>query len=283
MVRMTALIHSTRENQSGVRRLRARREVARVRRGWYASPGPPGTFTRIQAAVQRLDAVASHETAATLWGIPVLGRPDPIRLTRDRRCQGTARYEDVTVHHARLPAAHLTVHKGVPVTTVARTIVDLARRGSFRAGVVAADAALRLGFTTREALREVAVDCRGWPGVASARRVVEFADRRSESPLESISRVAFHDYGLPRPILQATIGGYERADFLWPEVNVIGEADGMNKYTSPEVLRREKMREEDFAAMGFTVFRWTWRDAYRRPDALAHRALGVLTRCGYRP
>lgn len=113
--------------------------------------------------------------------------------------------------------------------------------------------------------------------------MVAFADPRAESPLESISRVAFHEYGLPRPILQAVIGGYERADFLWPGYRVIGEADGLAKYTHPQVLRDEKLREDSFAQLGFAAFRWTWREAYRRPDALAYRALGVLTRCGYRP
>lgn len=51
--------------------------------------------------------------------------------------------------------------------------------------------------------------------------------------------------------------------------------DGLGKYTDPEVLRREKVREESIVQLGFTVFRWTWRDAYRRPDALAHRALEI--------
>jgi hypothetical protein len=189
----------------------------------------------------------------------------------------------VVVHHARLDPDHVTVWNGIPITTPARTVMDLARRRQFRAGVVTADAALRAHRCTREEMQAVANACRGWPGLTRARNVAAFADERADSPLESISRVAFHDYGLPRPILQAVIGGYERADFLWEAFRVIGEADGLGKYTGPEVLRHEKLREEDFARMRFTVFRWTWAEAYRRPDALAHRAFMVLTRCGYRP
>jgi hypothetical protein len=263
------------------RRERAQTGTVRVRRGLYVAQ--PGDEARVAAAVLRLDAIASHETAAAIWRIPTLGSAPPVQVTRQRRSQGTARYEDVVVHHARLGPNEVTVHTGVPVTTPARTVVDLARRRAFRAGVVAADAALRMRRCTREELQAVAEACRGWPGVAQARRVAAFADPRAESPLESISRVAFHDYGLPEPILQATIGGYERADFLWPRSRVIGEADGMGKYTTPEVLRREKEREEEFVRMGFTVFRWVWRDAYRRPDALAHRALDILKRHRYHP
>jgi hypothetical protein len=268
-----------------VRTLHARGAIVRVRRGLYArAKADPGASAAVRAAASRLHAVASHATAAAVWGIPTLGRADSrIHLTRPRRKQGTLRdYPDVVLHHASLSADDVTIHNDVALTTPARTVFDLARGRSFRAAVVAADAALRLRVCTRDDLRAVLERCRGWPGSRQARRVFAFADPRAESPLESISRVAFYDYGLPAPILQAVIGGYERADFLWPDYRVIGEADGMAKYTDPDVLRREKIREEDFARMGFTVFRWIWRDAYRRPDALAHRGLEILKRRGYR-
>lgn len=137
--------------------------------------------------------------------------------------------------------------------------------------MVAADAALRTNSCSRDELGAVAEACRRWPGIKRARQVAAFADSRAGSPLESISRVAFHHYGLPRPILQAIVGGYDEVDFLWEKHRVIGEADGMSKYTSPDVLHREKWRQEGIAQLGFTVFRWMWHDAYRRPDALAHR------------
>lgn len=113
--------------------------------------------------------------------------------------------------------------------------------------------------------------------------MVVFADERAATPLESISRVGFHDYGLPQPILQALIGGLDSVDFLWHQWRVVGEADGLMKYTTPEALRKEKLREEGITQLGFTVFRWTWRDAYDRPDALAYRAARILARNGWRP
>jgi hypothetical protein len=276
------LLAPTPDARERIRTLHARGELVRVRRGLYASPG---TDAAISAATERLDAVASHATAASLWGLPTLGRPAAgVHLTRARRKQGTLRdYPGVVLHHATLPAGHVTIHCGIPVTTPARTVVDIGRALSFRAAVATADAALRMRRCTREELLAVLAGCRGWPGTRQTRRVIAFADPRAESPLESISRVAFHEYDLPAPILQAEIDGYDRADFLWPDFRVIGEADGMGKYTEPDVLRREKIREENFVQMGYTVFRWTWRDAWRRPDALAHRGLEVLTRCGYRP
>jgi hypothetical protein len=278
----TRLLVPTASTRERVRTMHTRGRLVRVRRGMYAQPRED---IEVAAATVRLDAAASHNTAAAAWGIPTLGRPDPrLHLTRPRRHQGTLRdYPGVVLHHAALPVDQIAIHNGAPITTPARTVVDLARSQPFRAAVVAADAALRMRCCTREELLAAVGTCRGWPGTRQARRVIAFADPRADSPLESISRVAFHDYELPVPILQAVIGGYERADFLWPDYRVIGEADGLGKYTDPEVLRREKVREEGIVQLGFTVFRWTWRDAYRRPDALAHRALEILMRHGHHP
>ncbi|WP_173077104.1 DUF559 domain-containing protein [Phytohabitans rumicis] len=243
-------------------------------------------LSHIATAVTRLDGqpAVSHQTAAHLWDIPILGRPDPgTHLTRPRRHQGTTRnYPGLVVHHAALPTDYRTIRCEVPVTTVARTVADLARTGPFRAGVVVADGALRQRLCDRDSLLDIIEDCEGWPGVRRAREVAEFADPASASPLESISRAAFAEHGLPRPQLQAPITPYDFADFLWSAYRVVGEADGLGKYVTPEVLRNEKLRQERFAQMGYEVVRWTWREVFHRPDAVAHRVLEVLRRCGYR-
>jgi hypothetical protein len=258
-------------------------QPVRLRRGLYARTGSTGGA--VAAEVRRLDAFASHGTAAGLWGITVLGRPDPtIHLTRPRRHPHTVRdHPGVAVYDAPVGPDDVTVHQGLPVTTPARTVVDLARHQSFRAGVVAADSVLRLRLCTPDQLRAAMEAWRGWPGTRRARRVVAFADARAASPLESISRVAFYDYGLPRPVLQAPVGGAEEADFLWPAWRVIGAADGLSRCTDPDLLRQERLREDSLTRLGFTVFRWTWRDAYYRPDALAHRGREILIRHGWRP
>ncbi|MEJ3742361.1 DUF559 domain-containing protein [Actinomycetes bacterium KLBMP 9797] len=262
-------------------------DLERIRRGRYVTRGSETDLVcRVEAAVSRLDGdpVASHDTAAALWGLPLLGRPDKrIHLTRPRRTKGTSRrYPDLVLHHAALPVEHVAVHQGVPVTTPARTVADLARTGSFRAGVVVADAALRMRLCGREEIQCVSLDCAGWPGVRQVRAVADFANPASASPLESISRVAFAEFRLPTPQLQAPVGPFDIADFMWAAYRVIGEADGLVKYTDADVLRKEKLRQERFAQMGYEVVRWTWREAYHRPDTIAFRALEVLQRRGYR-
>jgi hypothetical protein len=275
-------------------RLRSRMdnaELCRVRHGVYAvrraeaaavaDPPNPNHALRAAAAIVRLEGAAavSYESAASLWGLPVLGRKEGMHASRPRRCQGTTRaYPDLVLHHAALPQEHRDRVSGVPVTTPARTVVDIARARSFRAGVVVADSALRLRRCTREDLHRVARHCVRWPGSRQAREVIDFADDRSESPLESISRVAFHEWGLPAPGLQVWITEGECVDFLWARERVIGEADGLIKYRTPQDLWNEKARQERLVELGYVLVRWAWREVFWRPDALAHRIAKVLSR-----
>jgi hypothetical protein len=101
----------------------------------------------------------------------------------------------------------VTTVRGVPLTTVARTVIDLARCLSFEAGVAVADSALYGGKATRGELDAVLARCARWPGIQRARRAVAFADPRAESVLESLGRAAFHQAGLPPPDLQVLSGG----------------------------------------------------------------------------
>jgi hypothetical protein len=106
--------------------------------------------------------------------------------------------------------------------------------------------------------------------VATARAAVEFADGRSESVGESLSRVRMADAGLPPPELQLNVFGalgdwLARPDFCWEELGVLGEFDGRVKYlgTREEVARavmQEKRREARLREMGWVVVRWEWAD-----------------------
>ncbi|MFD0365442.1 hypothetical protein ACFQZZ_28735 [Nocardia sp. GCM10030253] len=162
---------------------------------------------------------------------------------------------------------------GLHVTSAARTIVDLARTVPFEQAIVVGDAALRMSTTTRDELAEQLDRARHRSGRPAAQRVVDFLDGRSESVGESRSRVALRQSDLPAPELQARIIGLDattmaRVDFLWPELGVIGEFDGMVKYHKemrgdrlPEqVVIEEKAREDALRALGWIVVRWTWQD-----------------------
>jgi hypothetical protein len=168
------------------------------------------------------------------------------------------------------------------VTSVERTVVDLARSLPFAAGVVTADSALCNEKTTAGRLYRVVGDCRRWPGIAKATEVVDFSHPGAESPLESISRVAFRDGGLPPPVLQAWIiggrGTIGRVDFLWEEHRTIAEADGAMKYADPDRARRQLRRDTDLREAGFEVVHFTWRDITSRPEHVVAQIRAAFAR-----
>jgi len=233
------------------------------------------------------DAVAGGTTAARILGVDLLGSvpADPVLLT-DAAVKGTHR-NGYVLRSAALPSHHRTVRHGVPITTAARTVVDLARTQSFVEGVIAADSALHKGLVSLAQLGGLLEDCSTWSGIARARRVVDFADPRAESVLESVSRVAVHEQNLPAPRTQVTLGDVSgprcRVDFLWDDVRVVGEADGLGKYeldggrSTRDILRAEKRREEWLADAGYEVVRWGWEDA-NDPPRLAQRIRAAFAR-----
>jgi len=230
-------------------------------------------------AVLVRDPVVSYWSAAELWGMSTLRPPDELlHLTRPRRSKGAEHtYDGLVVHHAGLPAEHRTVKDGVRITTPARTVVDIARSGlSVRAGVVVADSALRLGLCDVEDMLAVCRACQKWPGAQRARAAVSFADPGGTSPLESISRWEFARGGLPAPRLQQWITPRICVDFLWRAARVIGEADGRVKYTSPDDLYAEKLRQEHLERLGYRVVRWGWDDVIKNQSALLTRLTRAL-------
>jgi very-short-patch-repair endonuclease len=229
--------------------------------------------------------VASHAMAARIHGIDLLQASDDlVTLTRAPGSGTRKSSKGIRLTAATLPASHITVRYGLRVTTPARTVVDLARALPFRAGVVTADSALRTKLTSKKELRAVVSMCRQWPGSARAREVVEFADRLSESALESIARVAFRELGLPPPTLQAQVGGdapIGRADFLWELFNTIGEADGALKYADPDRARQQLRRDAKLRDAGFEVVHFGWWDITETPDRVGASILAAFERGRY--
>jgi hypothetical protein len=248
-----------------------------VRRGSYvtraALPDKPEQryALRVRATAPDLapDAVISHSSAAAIFGLPLWGVAlDRVHVTRDRRYGGRVDPR-LHVHSAVLTAEDMIVVDGLAMTSAARTVADLARSLPFEAAVVVADAALNRVLVTRDEF-EAAVE-RGArrPGAAAARRVLAFADARSQSPGESRSRVRMQRMGLPMPQLQMPIEtrlGTCHADFGWPEFRAVGEFDGLIKYgallrpgqDAAAAVIEEKVREDAIRDEDWRVTRWIW-------------------------
>lgn len=250
-----------------------------VRRGVYvdraALPDKPEEryALRVRATLPDLapDAVVSHISAAAMFGLPLWGaRLDRLHVTRDRRNGGRVDRR-LHVHSATLPGDDVVLVDGFAVTSVARTVADIARSLPLEVAVVIADAALNRGLVTLDELGAAVERGARRPGIGAARRVLAFADGRSQSPGESRSRVRMRLLGLPTPQLQMPIEtrlGVFHADFGWPEFRAVGEFDGLIKYCallqpgqdSAEVVIAEKIREDAVRDEDWRVTRWIWKE-----------------------
>lgn len=281
--------------QSGVtpRRIRtmtAHRGWLDLRRGIYAEGASRSLRQRLGAIEVGLGRgwVASHATAAALHEL-VLLRPyalDQLVVTVPSGTLGHSDPVETHVHRARLPAHHLTAVDGVPVTTVARTLVDLARHLPLRDGLVAIDGAAHSGQVARRELERVVADCARWPYIRRARHAVSCCEPATESPLESVSRLFFRERDIPMPDCQITLTSHGsflgRPDFWWERQGVVGEADGLAKYADASVLRAEKLRQERLENAGLRVVRWTWDDV-TRPAAAGRTAVRLRRALGIEP
>jgi len=271
-----------------------RGDLQTVRRGVYADGAHARKLLSLKGGDELLaigaaaaltgagrSAAVSHQSAAYLHNIDLVGRRNrTVHLTRpigaDRHAPAGIR-----LHCAELPAEHVTSTLGLHVTTAARTVVDLARTLPFRAGVVAADSALRRRLATRDELRSVLTFCSRWPGAAGAAEVIAFADQRSESALESIARVVFRDQGLPPPRLQALVGHEDdvaRVDFLWDEYRTVVEVDGALKYTDPLRARAQLERDSWLRSLGYEVVHFTWEEITTMPELVALKIRAAFRR-----
>ncbi len=175
----------------------------------------------------------------------------------------------------------------MPVTTLAETVIDIARVAPFATAVAMGDAALwrhehprnaaALAGVSRQQLERVWAGGGERRGLARARRVLDFIDGRADRPGESLSRVTMHLLGVPAPVLQhrlvTPLGKVYYLDFYWPEFDIGGDFDGRIKYTDPafrggrsadEVVYDEKVREDDVRLMVSGYGRWDYTVAGSR-------------------
>lgn len=274
--------------------------LVRLRRGAYlrrdqwqheAAAGRHRWMVRA-AARQLHDPVFTHESAAVVWRMPVLGRPDVVHIlgtsSGSGAVHGAGRRGDVHRHAAASPPPW-EVRDGLRVTSAATTVVALSAARGLLASISAADHALRAGLTTDTGLADAILRMGRAPGARRARTVAGLADAWSQSAGESTSRARIHLDGFCAPQLQAQFpveaGRHAVVDFWWPEAAVVGEFDGRIKYrlggiddqrSVEDRLWAEKRREDQLRALGLRVVRWTWADVWH-PGALAARltAAGV--------
>lgn len=180
------------------------------------------------------------------------------------------------VDRSTLLPLDIACHRGVLVTGPERSCLDLSRRFGIEEGLVAADAAVRAGLTTRERLAEALCRLTGMRGVPSARVVASLVDGRAESAPESRLRYVWVvEAGLPRPMVNPVLldpsGNFvARTDLLDPEAGMVGEYDGAGHRELAQHTA-DNAREEDVEALNLSVVRVTALDLWPQRRRLVQR------------
>jgi hypothetical protein len=205
-------------------------------------------------------AVLSHQSATALWGIWGSGAGEThVMVPRKTRSQRSVRR-----HFSMLPDDERTVLAGIPTTSAARAVLDLAASK----GAAAAESALRemeylqiYGPVSLPVLIERYPRHKGTPIVCVClERLADDPGGRIRSDLEESFLPFLDAHQIPRPRLNAWIDLGDdqfQVDCLWPEANLIGELDGFKSHGSKRAFRKDRRRDRRLGAHGFHVVRIT--------------------------
>jgi hypothetical protein len=259
--------------------LRVRRERLHVvHRGVYAVGHRRITIDgrRMAAVLASGDAaVLSHRDAASAHGIRQCNRRVfEVTVPRKQRAR-----PGIQLHYARLPSDEITAVRGIPITTVGRTIFDLAAVRPRREVEMAMREAEVARLWDRVSLPQLVARHPGHRGAATVGGIVEALGRGDEITKEEMVSLflgVLDGAGLPRPKLSQWIAGYE-CDSAWLEPKVMVELDGYAVHGTRRNFETDRERDRVLQARGWRVIRVTWRQLRDGADRVAQDLRRLLT------
>jgi len=241
---------------------------------YYLNVTAPTWATRLQAAVLAAgpDALASHRAAGRLWGLEGFSsRALEVTVPNSEQPEPNG----VVVHRTRR-RLHGESIDGIPVTTVERTLLDLASVLPDQALSKAVQAAYRKRLTTGNRLANIIVEQggRGVRGTRKLRRIVANAEYdKSGSSAEVDMAELIRHAGVPIPVPQREIilSNGERAlpDFAWPDRRKLVEVDGFETHGTPAAFERDLIRQNLLLDLGWHMRRYSAALIRRDPDGVA--------------
>jgi very-short-patch-repair endonuclease len=223
-------------------------------------------------------AVLSHRSAAALWGIRDRSRR-AIEVTSRAKSRSPA---GIHRHFAKLPADEVTIERGIPVTTVPRTIFDLAAVTSAEVAESALRQAEYLRLHDRLSLLDL---LERYPRRQGAKAIRECLSRRREtpgrarSPLEERFLPFLRREQLPLPQLNAwlEVGGRRfQVDCLWPTQRQIVELDGWEGHGTRSAFRNDRERDRRLRVAGYGITRLTYSQLDDEPASIAQDLRNLL-------
>jgi very-short-patch-repair endonuclease len=264
---------------SGVRRRAALGKLQRIHQGVYAvGLAKPTREARYMAAVLACGpgAALSHRSAADLLGLRQCNRraievTAPGRTGKDR--------PGIEVHRPTgLDPRDITHVNGIPCTTVARTLLDLAETLDQTAMEKAIERAEQLRIFDLTAVVDVLNRTRNRRAATKLRAALtaylpEPAFTRSE--LEKRFLALCRTAGLPKPQVNTFENGKE-VDFTWPDRRLMVEVDSLRHHGTRAAFERDRRRDQELTLNGWRVLRFTWRQVVEEPDRVAATLASLL-------
>lgn len=225
------------------------------------------------------DAALSHRSAAALWEIGA-ERPQITDVSVRRRCE--LRRPGLRIRgRPTLAPEDIVLRDSIPVTSPARTLVDLASElGPVRVERAVNEADKR-DLIDPETLRLRLGDYAGQPGAPLLRRVLDKRTfRLSDSDLEIFFRPIAARAGLPPFLTKQIVNGWE-VDFYWPDLGLVIETDGLRYHRTPSAQVRDAKRDRAHTIAGMTPLRFTHYEIRYEPSLVRDdltRALRTLSK-----
>jgi very-short-patch-repair endonuclease len=218
-------------------------------------------------------AVLSHRPAGGLWGICSAGAAAVITVPRQRRPG-----RGIELHCSSLPPDEITVKDGIPVTTVPRTLFDLAAVLDQRQLERAVNEAEVLRLWDELSLHDLLRRYPRRPGTRVVRAVLEARRAGSSftrSDLEELFLRFADKHGLPRPETNVVVEGGE-VDCLWREQRLTIEVDGWETHRTRAAFERDREKSRILQAAGWRCVAVTYRQLLERPDEVARDVRRLL-------
>jgi hypothetical protein len=262
----------------GARAVQLRAQTGRLRRihrGVYAIGGAalPREGRHLAAVLACGEAsVLSHTIAAVHWGLLSYDPPHP-HVTAPASKAGAP---GIRLHRTHsLDARDTTTHRGIPITTLARTLLDVAGTAPRNHLDHALGQALRNQLYDHRAILDVLERHRGRRGTRALRTATADDPAFTRGELERRFRALCRRAGLPRPLSNVEVADADlhphEVDFSFPAHGLIVETDGWRDHGTRVAFERDRAKDAALVAAGYVVLRFTKRQIAEDPDTVADR------------
>jgi very-short-patch-repair endonuclease len=219
--------------------------------------------TAAMAAALATGGVISHYPAAVLWD----WRPPREGAIHVTLPTGGHNRPGIVVHRATLDPRDVTRRHGIPVTSAARTILDLAATEPQAELERALNEAQLQRRVTPHSLNEQFSRYPRHRGTAALKEAIRTEPRLTRSEAERCALDLIRKAGLPMPETNVRIAGHE-VDVLWREQKLVVEIDGFEFHSMRSSFERDRRRDQELVAAGYRVIRVTWRQLTHQPEAV---------------